>query len=315
MYLRVIGFTITLLLLATASIAKPIPLQISRASRVNTQQSLAAGYLLKLITERSQGRVQPVLQSQKLPTERALQALAAGQVQLAILDLPELRQSLPQLRLLELPFLFQNRQHLHRILDGEIGRQILLSGQQQNFTPLSFWDAGFHQLLADRPLTSPELLAGSDRGVSAQRLLFSQIQVSGAAPLTPEAQKHDKRKTPLDILLSQVPADEWPERTDLTLTNHRAFASVLLVEQNFWSQLPEDLRIIISGAIKDATSYSRELTLLQEQQLLEQWQKNGRKIHRLTPAQRQLWHETAVGLYPQYTNARERHLIAMVLQG
>jgi TRAP-type C4-dicarboxylate transport system substrate-binding protein len=58
----------------------------------------------------------------------------------------EIGQLDPVLNVLALPFLFRSNDHLHNVIDGPIGNEILASLGSYGFVGLTFYDAGARSL-------------------------------------------------------------------------------------------------------------------------------------------------------------------------
>ena len=295
-----------LLLVFTApGLAQPINIKIQSAIS-NSVESRAIDYLIKLIVERSNGRVQ----IQRLPDSDDVtehKAILEQQIQMGLLNSASLRQELPLLELFELPFLYTDRQQLHNILDSDIGRQILQSVSRQGLKPLCFWDESFLQLAADRGLMSPQQVSG---------LSFSNRQSPLDKIFTGVERDTGSAEEVFEVSLGKLAAGQFePPVTDLTLSNHAATGALLLVNQDFWGKLPDDLKVIISGAVKDTTTYARELISEADRLALQKLEKSGRyRLHRLTPEQWSAWQKGVMQIYRQQFNSKELQFIEIILR-
>lgn len=305
MYLRLIGSVLMVLLFAGPVLAKPISIKIVQPATGSTTENRAVNYLIKLIEERSGGRIQ-FEQVQGTDGKTDLRDLQGGQIQLLLLDSTALYRKHPLLQLFELPFLYADRHQLHKVIDSAIGRQILQTLQQGGLKPFCYWDKSFRQLAANRPLLLPEQANGLEFN-DRESLLTEVFQ--GKITYSP-------REQGVEISLAELGA--WrPDGsiTDLTLSNHAATGDLLLTSQIFWDELPEDLKVIVSGAIKDATVYARELMTQADKLALQKQKKRGRfRFHRLTPEQRTAWQKVMLRVYRQHFPEKELHFIEMILR-
>ena len=82
----------------------------------------------------------------------------------------------------------------------------------------------------------------------------------------------------------------------------------------FWQHLAEDLKVIISDAVKDATIYARELAQQSDQNALATLHVQGRiEIHQLSHHQRQLWRNKMLRLYSATNDEVEKKLIEKII--
>lgn len=296
MHLRLIGSLTILLLLATTGLAEPIHIKIAPLSDAETPNVLATKYLTRLITERSSGRLQvTIIDNSDLNPDNFAEAFRTQDIQLALVNTEKLRQHFPLLKVYELPFLFQDREHLRQTIDSDIGQLIIQPTPPNDLHPLAVWDNTSRQILSNSDHKTP--------GALASRLLSDPLfseRKQGAAWL--------------DCPLTEIPfwAKEYALDT-ATLTNHRFSCCVLLTSISFWNQLPEDLKVIIDGAVMDATHYHRELIEQADAEALERIERNDLlKTIYLTAEERQNWFEATRQFYPDVTTQEESILIEKI---
>src|SRR5512134_1538564 len=82
----------------------------------------------QLVRERTGGRVAVrIHHSRQLGDERqVVEGLQLGTVQLTVTSTGPLGGFVPDMNVLDLPFLFRDAEHAHSVLDGEIGRTLLV---------------------------------------------------------------------------------------------------------------------------------------------------------------------------------------------
>ena len=314
MYKSIIGLIALFVLLGTPVLAETFSVTISRTSEPGNPQRLATDYLKKLLEERSQGRMRVTLAMTDFkPVDSPLQAPAQQRSQLALVDLAKSTRWLPQLKFLQLPFLFRDLQHLYQVLDNEIGQQIFQADKQPEHIPLSVWDLGFRQLATSIPLLIPEQLRGMVITAPQGNTGFTFKQVNDARR---QATRSDLQYTVAfgyDMLLSELTEKPPQQVSNLTLSNHILSGRILIVSRSFWNSLPEDLKLIVKGAIKDATLYFRELAQQDERQALRQLENGPLKVHHLTPAQRKSWQAEMQYIYPKLMGNTDLQIVESIL--
>ena len=275
-----------LLLLAAPGWAESINLTINPLAAEGSPKALATEYLKKLLQERSSARIQVTISHATDETfSSVLEALNRQDIQLALPEIRDLKGTLPMLQIYELPFLFRDRQHLHRVIDNQFSAQIAQGAQQLNLKPLAVWDGATRQLLAGGALTFP--------GDIPAALIASAL--SG----NPETTQRLDRWLEIQLPEASYHSTEHKLKA-LTLTNHSMATSVLPTNRKYWDQLPEDLKVIILGAIEDATTYLRELSEQADDRALNELKKNGSiSTHPLSSQQRVHWQKVTQRLYTQ----------------
>jgi len=278
MQLRLIILFFILLTLATPAMAKSIRIVIAPLAPAESPKILATAYLKKLIEERSTNRIEVTIEnSSHLNTQQVLDSLNVQKFHLALLEVDDIATVFPMLEVYDLPFLFKDRQHFHRILDNEVGEAISQTPSDQNMKILSIWDGTMRQLLTQRTTSTSTLDSGS---------FFTKSQPGSS----------DDGKNWVEFDLTNV--SELSNQNGLgtlVLTNHSISASALLTHRSFWNQLPEDLRVIITGAIKDASAYIRELAEQADKEALLQLKNiEHTKTVPFSKEQRTFWQKKAL---------------------
>lgn len=301
MRLTLAGSLLILLFFAVPGMAEPINLAISPLGPAGSPKVLAAEYLGKLLEERSSSRLHVSIIEETDSNQADIQKkLENQQIQMALPEISNLGEQLPLLNIYEFPFLFQDRPHLHQAIDSETGQKILRMSQQTGLKPLVVWDGSTRQLLANDTLTT-----------------VSNIQQEFITALQSNASISNSNKSRwLESTLSDANRQaEQFELNTLTLTNHGFSCCVLLTHQDFWDSLPDDLKVIITGAVNDATRYLRELAEQLDKETLESLRKDNRiKVQTLPVAQRMKWHKTMLGHYKKSMDRTKLEIVDNIIK-
>ena len=76
----------------------------------------------------------------------------------------------------------------------------------------------------------------------------------------------------------------------VTITNHGHIAYAVVVNKKFWDGLPPDLRVILDGAMKDATTYANAIADTENIDALEKIKASGKStVYKLAPAETNEW--------------------------
>lgn len=277
-------------------------------------KALVTAYLTKLLEERSHGRIQvDVVDHSKRTAQQIIQELSRDTIQIGIPEIGELLSEAPQLRIFELPFLFRDRNHLHQVIDNHVGQTLIMDGLRQKLKILGIWEKGAKHLEAESALLDPKsVLNMSYRGHEDQTSTTFFKTLSACSP--PFQAGNRQLKHWEEVTLPEVVSNqEGSGLNHITLTQHSFSGCILLMDKDFWSNLPDDLKIIVNDAVKDATVYSRELAQQVDQEALEQLQsRTGIQISQISNSHRQLWRKNMLKLYSETCNGVEKKLIEQV---
>jgi len=304
---------------SAVSFAKPIIMKFSHVVAVNTPKGEAANYLAKLVKERTHGRViVKVYPNAMLYDDRAaIEALQMNAIQLACPASAKFTGWLPELQLFDLPYLFKNTKHLHKVMDGPVGKKILSLFKRKGMVGLAFWDNGFKVLSNNKhPIVLPKDCKGLKFRIMSSKVLEAQFKALGASPqVLPFSEVYsaleqgvvDGCENPWSNLYTKKFYEVAPYTTE---TYHGYLGYVLVTNQIFWNSLPKDLKKIILGCVKDATAYEREeaAKLTKKQRALVLKDPKVKDVV-LTPAQRKIWEKKLRTIYPQFYKTIGKDLI------
>lgn len=211
-------------------------------------------------------------------------------------------------QLLDLPFLFANREQAHEILDGPVGQDLLKRLEAKNIIGLGFAEAGFrHAINNKHPINTPQDFAGLKLRVQPSALFLSSFKALGANPVGlawSEAFTAVQQGTVdgLEIPLAVIYANKYSSEVKyLSLTNHTYNSLPLLVSKRFYKKLGEDKQRIVEEAAKKAIERQRKTVAENENNLLTKISEQGMKVNEVSHPES--FREAVKTVYAEY---RER---------
>ncbi|WP_457561240.1 TRAP transporter substrate-binding protein [Caminibacter sp.] len=315
-------------LAASLSMAAEYVIKFSHVVSPDTPKGKAADYFAKRVEELSHGKIKvEVFPNAQLCGDKVvLRKLKFGTVQMAAPSFSKFTGLVPQLALFDLPFLFKNEQHLHKVLDGEVGQKLLNLVNKKGYVALAYWDNGFKQLTdSKRPLIKPEDCKGLKFRVMSSKVLIAQFKALGAIPVVlPFSEVYSALQQGVvdgqENTISNIYTKKFYEvQRYMTLTNHGYLGYMVVMSKKFWNKLPDNLKSVIKQAIKEATAkervWAKELNDEQFKKIQEYAKKTGKlEIDTLTPAQRAVWEKRLRSIYPQFYGMIGKDLIEAAIK-
>src|ERR1700733_12609472 len=123
----------------------------------------ALEYMGRLIEQRTDGRHRVrVFHSRQLGEEKeTIEQTRAGAIDINRTNVGPLGSLVPAANTLALPFLFRSIEHLHAVMDGPVGEEILASFEPYGFIGLTFYDSGARSIYnSKRPINTLADLKG-----------------------------------------------------------------------------------------------------------------------------------------------------------
>lgn len=262
----------------------------------DTPKGLAVERFKELVERNAAGRIRVVV----YPAARLysdldeMEALRLGAVEMLAPSLSKFgRVGFPEFELFDLPFLFGQLQDVRRITQGPIGQRLLDSLARQGMVGLGFFDNGFKQMSANRPLLAPHDFAGLRMRVQSSRVIAAQFRALGARPVV-LAFSETRRALAANVVDgTENPASNfWTQRmhevqTDLSLTNHGYLGYAVVANQRFWSNLVPVERELVERAMREALAYGNAIADAENARALQALRAAGTtRVHELSPQQR-----------------------------
>jgi len=315
-------------LLASLSFAAEYVIKFSHVVSPNTPKGKAADYFAKRVEELSHGRIKvEVYPNAQLGKDKAvLRKMKFNAVQMAAPSFSKFTGLVPQLGLFDLPFLFKDENHLHKVLDGEVGKKLMDMVTKKGYVALAYWDNGFKELTdSKRALIKPDDCKGLKFRVMSSKVLIEQFKALGAIPVVlPFSEVYSALQQGVvdgqENTISNIYTKKFYEvQRYMTMSNHGYLGYLVVMSKKFWQKLPNDLKAVIKQAIKDATAkervWAKELNNEQLNKIKEYAKKTGKlEIDYLTPEERKLWEKRLRAIYPKFYDTIGKDLIEKAIK-
>lgn len=146
----------------------------------------AAYAFADLVEERTGGRVHVrVYSNGVLGSETSIvEQMEYGGIDFSRISIMSLGEFVPEVFVLQLPFLYKDADHMWRVLDGPIGEVFLDSVKDRiSLTGLTWFDAGVRHFYTNRPVNGLDDLQGLRIRVAESGLMEDLIRQLGAVPV------------------------------------------------------------------------------------------------------------------------------------
>ncbi|MBR1221125.1 TRAP transporter substrate-binding protein [Bradyrhizobium sp. U87765 SZCCT0131] len=226
----------------------------------------ALRYLGQLVAQRSHGAYMiRVFHSNQLGEEKeTIEQTRVGAIDLNRTNVAPIGSFVPSVNVLALPFLFRSVDHLNKVLDGPIGRELLASFEPYGFIGLAFFDSGARSIYNSvRPVRTLADLKGLRIRVQQSPLMVNMIRALGAEPVE---LPYGQVRTGLATRLIDGAENNWPSyvTTDhykyagyYTLTEHTMSPEVLVMSKKAWDSLPPEDQSMFRQAAQEASAFMR----------------------------------------------------------
>jgi tripartite ATP-independent transporter DctP family solute receptor len=257
----------------------------TQAEDYPTVQALA--FMARLVEQRTGGRHRiHIFHSRQLGEEKeTIEQTRVGAIDLNRTNVAPIGAMIPAANVLALPFLFRSFNHLHRVLDQEIGDEILAGFRQYGFIGLTFYDSGARSIYNSvRPIRTLADMKGLRIRIQQSDLMFKMIRSLGAEPVE---LPYGQVLTGLQTKLIDGAENNWPSYVttghyksapNYTLTEHTMGPEVLVMSIRAWESLSAEDQAIFRDAARESSQHMRSLWLGLEAESRQQARTNGNII-------------------------------------
>ncbi|GHV38133.1 ABC transporter substrate-binding protein [Synergistales bacterium] len=253
---------------------------------------IAAATVLKpYIEKESGGRIEVELYPNgQLGQDRQLcESIQLGAIEMAFPSTTTFAGFIPQLQLMDLPYLFTSKEQVRSALDGEVGKLFAELARKQGMYILGFGDIGFlHISNSVKPIVKLEDASGLKIRVMENPVSIATAKALGMNPSTMtfgevytalqqnvvDGQEHCINVT------RNMKFNEVQKFYSLT---GEAFSSIsVIVSEAFLDSLPADLKAVVIEAVKRFSVEQRKVCDTQEITNLQALKDSGMQVNELS---------------------------------
>ncbi|MBR0573088.1 MULTISPECIES: TRAP transporter substrate-binding protein [Pasteurellaceae] len=281
-----------------SSLAATVALTFSVAANASTTLKLshnqnrahpvhkALDLMAKRTKELSKGELKiRVYPDAQLGTQReSLELVQKGVLALAKSNAAELEAFSKPYGVYNLPYLFNDKDHYHKVMESKVGQDILSSSEKNGFIGLAYLDAGSRNFYTSKAINSPADLKGLKVRVQPSPTAVSMVKFLGGNP-TPLA--YGELYTALqqgvvDAAENNIPSFTLSRHSEVAKVfsedQHTMVPDVLVISTKVWNDLSEKDQKILKQAADEATLAMRDLWVKSENEQRESAIKQGVKF-------------------------------------
>lgn len=261
-----------------------------RIGHSDTTQNLihvSLEHFAKAVNERTNGRVTiEIYAAEQLGSNKEMiEMVKMGNLDAMMLPSGQQADFCPKFKALSLPFLFSDYEHVYKVLDGEIGKELLEGLEENNMIQLAYWENGLRQFTnSKRPIEKPEDLAGlkfrtpedqmtmaifAAYGASASPFAFSELY------LALQQGTFDGQENPV----ANIYANNFQDvQKYLTMVNYQYQPKDMIFSLTTWNKLPADIQEVLLECAKEFGAEHRKAIVDSEAQMLAELEAAGMEI-------------------------------------
>ena len=301
---------------------QPIVIKFSHVVAVDTPKGKGAARFKELAEERTKGRVKVEVypNSSLFKDGEEMEALQLGSVQMLA---PSVSKFGPlgarEFEIFDIPYVFDSYDDLHKVTEGPVGKGLFKKLESKGILGLAYWDNGFKEMSANKPLRKPEDMKGLKMRIQSSKVLGDQMKALSALPqVMAFSEVYQALQTGVVDGQENTPSNFYTQKMHevqkyMTMTDHGVIEYAVIVNKKFWEGLPADIRTTLEGAMKDATKYADDIAKKENDDALAAVKASGKtEVITLTPAEKAAWKKAALVVHKENEARVGKDTLAMV---
>jgi C4-dicarboxylate-binding protein DctP len=294
---------------APARAQSPIVIAFSHVVAPDTPKGKGVTRFKELAEKYTDGKVKVEVSANSTlyKDKEELEALQLGAVQMLAPSISKFGPiGVREFEVFDLPFILPDKAALRRVTDGALGHKLLKLLEAKGMIGLAYWDNGFKDMTANKPLHQPADFRGLKMRVQSSKVLEAQMRTLGAAP-----QVMALSDVYLALMTGNVdggentPSNIYTQKMHevqkyLMVSNHGYLGYAVIANKKFWESLPADVRAQLEKAMAEATQYANDIAQKENDEAIEAMRKSGLiTIVDLTSQEKAAWRSALLPLYDE----------------
>lgn len=270
------------------------------------------------VQERTKNKVTiKVVANQELGNSHEMIELSrAGEIDILATPTAKMSVTVPSMQYADLPFLFPQKEDAYALLDGKVGSLLLQDLNKIGLLGVAFWEGGFKNFTANRPLKTIEDFKDLKVRVMKSRIIMEQFLAVGAKPITIDF--HQTKQALIDgavdaqeTSLSGTVAMGFHEvQSDFTLSQHGYLPYIISLSQKTISELPLDIQTVLIDTAKQMTPWQRQEAQKESTRLLEMLKNSKIHVHEFPLSQKEKFAQQTAFIIKAYEDVIGAHIVS-----
>lgn len=265
-----------------------IVLKLGHALAPSHAVHISMEYMAKRLAELSGGTVElQVFGGAQLGTEpETIEQLQRGALAMVKTSAAAMEGFVPEMAVYSMPYLFRDDDHYWKTLLGDVGAEILHSGENQGVVGICYYDSGSRSFYTiNKPILRPEDVREMKLRVLPSKTAHDMITTLGGGP-TPipfgelytalqQGMIDGAENNPPSLFTSR----HYEVAKHYSLDEHTRVPDVVIFSKKIWDGLDPQVQGWITEAALDSVTFQRKLWREQTEEALQEVQKAGVTIY------------------------------------
>ena len=274
-------------LLSAKSDSSTVTLRLGHAVDLEHAVHKSLVYFKKELNDISDGKLDlEIYASGQLGTERDLiELLQIGSLAMAKVSAGPLEAFVPKMQIFSLAYVFNDAEHFWRVMESELGKELLLSPLDVDLRGMAFFDGGSRSFYTcPKPISHPDDLSGmkirvmksksavelmGELGASATPISFGELYTALQQGVVDGAENSP---------ITYYKARHYEICKNFTLDEHNTIPGIVMFSEKIWRQLDAQQQQWIQTAMDKTVLFQRDLWAADTQVALDALEAAGINI-------------------------------------
>ncbi len=270
--------------------------------------TLGAERFSDLVYERTGGRIKILVKcdAQLGSESEVIRQMVYGGIGFARVSLSQLAEYVPEMNVLQMPYMYKDSDHMWRVLDGEIGDEFLLKTPDYGLVGLSWYDAGARNFYSTTPIRSLKDMEGMSIRVQESDVMADMVSALKAKPVKIV---YSEVYSALERGIVDGAENNWPSYESMnhynvaryyTVDEHTRVPELQICSEAVWDKLSDEDRQILSECARESAIYERQLWQEREKSSRQIAEASGVTVIELTQEEKQRFRDAMRSVYTKY---------------
>jgi len=199
--------------------------------------------------------------------KEVVEQVQLGAVQMTRVSLGTLGPVVPDVNVFNMPFVFRDHEHMRKVIDGDIGQEILdkITNSEFNMVGLAWMDGGVRNLYTKEPVRSLEDLKGMKIRVIGNPMFIETFNALGASGIAMDTGEifSALQSGVIDGAENNPPTmlehNHFRNAKYYSLTGHLILPEPIVISKTTWNKLSAEQQDLVKKFAKEAQFEERKL--------------------------------------------------------
>jgi len=225
-------------------------------------------FMADRLREKSDGKmIIQIFPSEQLGAEReCIEQLQIGCLDMTKSSTASLESFLPEVSVFGVPYVFRDREHFWKVLDGPIGDRFLEAGKRVGLHGICYYDSGSRSFYTkSKMIKTPDDLVGMKIRVIKSKTAMAMVEALGGSP-TPISWGElytALQQGVVDGAENNEPSFQTSRHYEIckyySLDEHTMVPDVVLLSEVVWNQLTAEQQRLLREAAVESSHFQRKL--------------------------------------------------------